>query len=78
MYCVYKRNSHNKFIEYVVLVSIIYIYKLSSRLVDCLIAVCYGGFSNSLHQNHQDGKEGGQMTLQKRERKGKWISVVFN
>ena len=27
----------------------------------------------SLHQNHQDGKEGGQMTLQKRKRKGKWV-----
>ena len=28
----------------------------------------------SLHQNHQDGKEGGQMTLQKRKRKGKWLN----
>jgi len=72
---------HNKFIVYVVLVSIIiiYVYKLCSRFVDCLIAVCYVGFfSNSLHRNHQDGKEGGQMTLQRRERKGEWISIVSN
>lgn len=31
-------------------------------------------FFYSLHQNHQDGKEGGQMTLQKRKRKGKWVN----
>jgi len=32
----------------------------------------------SLHQNHQDGKEGGQMTLQKRKRKGKWVNNSDN
>lgn len=35
-------------------------------------------FICSLHRNHQDGKEGGQMTLQKRKRKGEWTSIVCN
>lgn len=54
--------------------------ELSGMLVDrgdCSMLTMLD-FICSLHRNHQDGKEGGQMTLQKRKRKGEWTSIVCN
>lgn len=73
-------SEYNKFIMYVEIVSVVFVSKLSSRLVDCkiVIVISYSLVFYSLHQNHQDGKEGGQMTRQKRKRKGKWTSALSN
>ena len=76
-------SAYKKFKVYVeIIVSVVFVYKLSCSLVDCriiiviLISYLPVLVFYSLHRNHQDGKEDGQMTHQKRKRKGKWTSVV--